>query len=156
MKMNQDKAWLLRKAEQEDNGFVSVGGLISRLPGQEAEEVSPPLRKRALGRFVELSRRSLQLTVEELARRADIDVAELLEIEEGNVALPEPRTVHKLSQVLRVAQDKLMILSGLAHPRDVRFDKAVVRFAARSEPMSVLSREEQEALQEFVEALADS
>lgn len=38
MKMNADRIWLLKKAEQEDGCFVSVGGLVKDLAGSRAWE----------------------------------------------------------------------------------------------------------------------
>ena len=49
-----------------------------------------------------------------------------------------------------------MKLSGLAKTRDSYLTEATVRFAARSEPVNVLSAEEEEALQEYVKVLVKS
>ena len=159
MKMNEDRDWLLTKANEEDNCIISVGGLACRVVAEanaSEEEISEGTRRVAFARFVELSRRKLRLTVEQLAERADVDVSQLVEIEVGECAAPEPRTVYKLSQALNYPQDRLMVMSGLARPRDRRLSEATVRFAARSEPVNVLSAEEEEALLEYVKVVVES
>jgi len=113
-------------------------------------------RRHAFARFIELSRRGRRLTVEQLSEKADIDVSELIAIEEGDAVSPEPRTIYQLASVLKVSQQKLMELSGLARSRDRHFHAATVRFAARSEPVTVLSADEEELLQEYVKVLVDS
>ena len=158
MKLNPDRDWLLKKAEQEDNQIVSVGGLVCRIAmeANDVQEIPESTRRVAFSRFIEFSRRRLRLTVEQLAERADVDVAELVELEEGDSTSPEPRTIFKLSDALKVPQERLMVLSGLSRPRDQSLQAATVRFAARSEPVNVLSAEEEEALQEYVNVLVDS
>lgn len=159
MKLNEDQGWLLTKANEEDNCILSVGGLACRVvaaEAQENEDIPESARRLAFARFVELSRRKLRLSVEQLAEQADVDVSQLVEIEEGESDSPEPRTIHKLSQVLAVPQDRLMVLSGLARPRDRRLSEATIRFAARSEPVNVLTREEEEILQEYVKVVVQS
>jgi transcriptional regulator with XRE-family HTH domain len=154
MQMKRDNKWLLRKAAEENEGVVSVGGLAAELSEATGPAEVRTGRRMAFARFVELSRRRLRFTVEDLAKKADVDVAELLGIEEGDVENPEPRTVYKLAAVLQIPQESLLELSGLAVPRDERFHEAAIRFAARSERMDALSRDEEAALQEFVKILA--
>jgi hypothetical protein len=90
--MNNDINWLLAKAEQEDNCIISVGGLVCRLRAEEnklVQETPEPTRRVAFARFVELSRRKLRLTVEQLAEKADVDTTQLIEIEESTNQIKE-------------------------------------------------------------------
>ena len=151
-----NREWLQRMADAEDQcASVSVGGLAHELGSLRS--VPPdqmPLTQIAFGKLVELSRRQLGLSWEELARRADIDVAELLSIERVKNVKVEPRTIFKLSQVLELPPTRLMELAGLAIRSDHHLDDAAVHFAACSEPVDKLSSDEQRALQEFVKTLA--
>ena len=151
-----DRAWLQRMADAEDQcESVSVGGLAHELGNlRPPQPDQAPLTQVAFGKLVELSRRQRGLNREQLAREADIDVAELLGIERGKTTTVEPRTVFKLAQVLRLPAPRLMELAGLAIRNDHRLDAAAVRFAACSEPVDKLSSDEQRALQEFVGTLA--
>jgi transcriptional regulator with XRE-family HTH domain len=151
-----DRAWLQRMADAEDQcESVSVGGLAHELGNlRPTQPEQGSMTQVAFGKLVELSRRQLGLNREELAQKADIDVAELLGIERAKNAKVEPRTVFKLSQVLRLPPTRLMELAGLAVRSDRRLDDAAVRFAACSEPVDRLSPDEQRALQEFVQTLA--
>jgi transcriptional regulator with XRE-family HTH domain len=154
---NQDTSWLRRMAEVEDNAELSVGGLAHELGMLGAATAAPtPVVKSAFAKLVGLRRRDMRLTVEQLAERAEVDVAEVVSIELGQLDQPEPRTVFKLAGALKLPAQKLMQVSGLAVPRDTRFNDAVVRFAARSEPIEKLSKEEHAALEEFVRFLAES
>jgi transcriptional regulator with XRE-family HTH domain len=107
------------------------------------------------GRLIELARMDQGLTVEELAERAGVDLAALIEIENDDRAVPEARTVDQLAQALHLPQAKLMELAGLATPRP-EISHAALKFAARSEPTSELTRDEREALEEFVKVLAEA
>ncbi len=159
MQTNLDRDWLFAKANEEDNGIISVGGLVCRVMAgetRESEDIPESARRVAFARIVALSRRKLRLSVEQLAERADVDISQIVEIEECASVSPEPRTVFKLSQMLKVPQDQLMVLSGLAHPRDRRLTDATVRFVARSEPVNVLTTEEEEALREYVKVVVES
>lgn len=159
MKMNDDINWLLAKANEEDNCIISVGGLACRLRAEEntlEQEIPDFTRRVAFAQLIELSRRKRRLTLEQLAEQADIDVSQLIEIEEGECILAEPRTVYRLAQVFNFPNDRLMKLSGLAQTRDRHLTAATVRFAARSEPVNDLSAEEEEALQEYVKVLVES
>ncbi len=155
IEMNNDRAWLEKLAEREDQGVVSAGGSVARSLEQES---APFLRQppRVFGQLIEYARREHGFTLEALARQADVDLAELVEIERDPKAVPEPRTVHQLADVLGLPVVKLMVLAGLAQPRDEGLTEAAVRFAARSEPSARLSAAEKEVLEEFVKVLSGS
>jgi transcriptional regulator with XRE-family HTH domain len=154
--MNPDAAWLRAKAEEEDNGIVSVGGLVLALARAQAEPKAQFTERVALAKLIELRRRQYRLSAEDLARKADVDLADVVSIERGERTVPEPRTVHRLAQALDLPEPRLLELAGLLLANDARFREATVQFAARSEPVAALLPEEQEALEEFVGLLVES
>ena len=155
MKFNRDTEWLKRKAELEDNCFVSVGGLI--LAVEELEQRSPQtaLNRPAFVRLLELTRREHKLTWETFAAKLDVDLVELIGIATDEHYKPAPRTVNRIAQFINVPAEKLFVLSGLARAKDVHFQEAALRFAARSQPIEELSHEEHEALEEYVKFLCE-
>lgn len=157
--------WLRKMAAVEDeHDSISVGGLAADAgfltPSSEEEEVdeaSTPIERTpsriAFARFLDLARRWRKLTLESLAERANVDLSELVEIAE-EYRQPSPRTVFQLARVLEIPNERLMELAGLIEPRE-EVARAAVRFAARSEPTVELSKEEHEALEEFVKVLVE-
>lgn len=155
--MNTDREWLKRKATEEDGCFVSVGGLVHALEQNENEPASnlAQATRSAFIRLLDLFRRERGLTVEQFAEKADIDLAELVNIETKENYAPSPRTVYQVAQFLKLPERRLMALAGLVRIEDVQFRQAAVRFAARSASVEKLSREEHYALQEFVRFLSE-
>jgi transcriptional regulator with XRE-family HTH domain len=153
---NNDSKWINRMADIEDGSELSVGGLAHELGMFRVPEAPAPVAKSAFAKLIELRRRALRLSVEALAKSADIDVGELVGLELGTLEAPELRTVAKLAKALNLPVQRLIELSGLASPRNPQFSDAVVRFAARSESVEKLSRNEMEALEEFVKFLAST
>ena len=84
-------------------------------------------------------RRRDKLSLEALAERADVDLAELMSIEFDAHYLPESRTLYQLAHTFKVSHKKLMGLSGLTKPKDVQYVEEAVRYAARSESKSLES-----------------
>ncbi|MGH7138250.1 MAG: helix-turn-helix domain-containing protein [Pirellulales bacterium] len=154
--INHRDEWLLKMADIEDNCSLAVGGLAHEFGMLEPSGAAPSVARTAFAKLIELRRRERRLTVEQLAQRADIDLGEVVGLERGDECTPEPRTVYKLAAVLDLPEAKLMQLSGLTKPKDSRFAQEAVRFAARSEPVDKLSREEHEALEEFVKFLSEA
>lgn len=151
---NERSELIRRMAEVEGRcGSVAAGGLAHDLG-----VLRPPQAQegpRVLGRLIEFARRAKGLSLEELAQRADVDLAELVSVERDEGPAPTPRTVYQLAHTLGLSVGKLLELSGLAEPRDEILSKAALRFAARSEPTTQLSRDEREAFEEFVKVLAE-
>ena len=161
LNINMTREWASAQAKLEpDSGTTSVGGLAHRLSGMEqasdaalSPSTSTDPRRQSLGKFIELSRRRMRLSVEQLADKANIDLAELLAIEKAEDVRPEPRTVYQLAHVLRVRVEPLLELAGLVVTRTTGLTESAVRFAARSEPMEALTKDEEEALNWFVKEL---
>jgi len=155
MKMNKNRDWLIRKAEQEDGCFVSVGGLVDAL--EQAEQTSSNIIpfKHAFARFLQLARRDRKLSLEQFAKKVDVDLAELLKLETDDQYTPTIRTVHQVAEFLKVPEKKLMALAGLLRVKDAQFQSAALKFAARSEPVEKLSQEEHSALEEYVKFLCE-
>lgn len=154
MNLHITKEWLLKMAEKEDNGVVSIGGLVGRVEANALALASPATERGALAQLVEWQRRKLRWSVEDLAEKAGIELEDVLAIEMGE-GIPEPRTLFHLAAAINLPAQKLMHLAGLVADRDPRLEKAAVRFAARSAPVEMLTAEQAAALEEFVRVIAE-
>jgi transcriptional regulator with XRE-family HTH domain len=112
-----------------------------------------PAPVRVFGSLIQLLRREKGLTLEKLAEKARVDIGELVNIEQDPDYEPRPRTVHQLAGVLGLPKRTLVKLSNLTEVHDDELKRAAVRFVAHSSSMAELSREERQALAEFVHFL---
>lgn len=161
MEMLVTRDWLRRKIESDldietDAGapiavLESVGMFLSCDPQEETSNVVQ--LKQAFGVLIRQLRRRDQLTLEALAKRARINAEDLRQIEHDPHFKPRPRVVHQLADVFGVPVRPLMKLSGATVARDERFEEEACRFAAKSDDLSKLSRDEQSALNEYVKFL---
>lgn len=150
-----DSEWFRRMAEFESTcESISVGGLAHDLGMLKSLTESQSLKQTALGKLIELARRSAGLGIEDLAKRADIEPVDIIDIERGGVAPVEPRTVYRLCEVLQLPQAGVMELAGLTLRHASSLGQAVVRFAAHAKGIEKLTRDERRALDEFVRDLA--
>lgn len=161
MKFERSKEWWLARARREGDAAVGAG-FLALDPGPEersaaAAPATPADETRiAFGRFVHLMRRQRGLSIETLAEQATLDVGELVSIEENLDYIPEPRTVYQLARTFNVPQHGLMQIAGLAVANDAGLRQEAVRFAARSESVQKLTREEKVALEAFVAVLSQA
>jgi transcriptional regulator with XRE-family HTH domain len=158
MRFERSKDWWMDRARREGDAIIGAGELAfdpapNELPS-EASTVAVEETRIAFGKFVNLMRRQLGLSMEGLAEAADLDAGDLLVIEEGRHGAPEPRTIYKLAQTFGVPQPPLMELAGLAVANDAGLQQEAVRFAARSEAVQKLTPEESAALDAFVAVLS--
>lgn len=132
-------------------GLLVDCGLIGGTPPFRAAAAVP---LNVFGKWLQLARRERDLTVLQVAEKAQCDLAELVQLEESAAIPPQPRTVHKLAVFFDVNPKQLAILSGLIQDRPGSpLTHAAVRFAAMSEPSAKLSPIEQTALHEFARYL---
>jgi transcriptional regulator with XRE-family HTH domain len=161
MEMLISQDWLRRKVESDPDMGTDAGPFINVLesigmflpPDLVSAEVQSPRVVEAFGVLVRQFRRHKQWTVEELARRARVDAEDLRQIERHPNVRPRPRIVHQLSEVMGVPERALLKLSGATVTRDQSFEEEAMRFAAKSDDMSKLSREEQRVLNDYVKYL---
>jgi len=159
MRLERSKQWWLARAKKEGNTAVSAGLLALDPMQDEPSESAVPIAAEdvriAFGKFINLMRRRRGLSVEQLAEEASLEVSELVVIEDDVHYVPEPRTVYQLAQTFKVSQQRLMQLAGLAQVKDASLHQEAIRFAARSEPVQKLTREENAALEAFVAVLSE-
>ena len=158
MRIDVTKEWCVAMAQREAS--VEVGaGPIAADPVFDGESVLDDLLRKesrlAFGRFVNLMRRGRGLSIEQLAEKADIDVGEIMTIEESTQYIPDVRTVYQMAGVFSLSQNRLMELSGLSKPKDVKFVERAVRYAARSESVEELTEAEEAALDGLISVLSE-
>lgn len=159
MKFKMNKDWLLNNIQKEEKAISSAGsfclGKLDALEelSKQQREVERPVP--AFGRLINLSRRNKGLSMEKLAELARVDLDEILSIEQTTDYTPEPRTVCQLAKVLHLPEDRMLQLSGNTVTRDDQLHEEATKFAARAQSLEKLSREEKNALEQFVKRLAD-
>lgn len=104
---------------------------------------------------VQMLRRRHGLTVDSLAKRADIDRDEIVAMERNHAYRPSPLTLHKLCNVYRIPEKRMLVLAGAVRDAPAAFSERASRFAAQSESFAKLTREEQKVLDEFVQFLKE-
>lgn len=151
--LNED-AWIEQKAMEEDGAFVAAGCIM--LPAEPSPVVNSDVlaARLSFSRFLQFARLRLKLTKEQFAAKARVPLKEVVCIEDDDQYTPTLRTVHMLAQFLKVSHEKLLTLAGLAQAKDPDFNDAALRFAAHSESIRSLTREEQEAFDEFAKFLS--
>ncbi|RWB19930.1 MAG: XRE family transcriptional regulator [Mesorhizobium sp.] len=157
MKLAITKEWFERRVKLEGDHEIAAGAL-ARDPAPEAEasvaSESIDAVRLAFGSLIESMRRRKGLTIEKLAERSEIDVADIVRIERDAHFRPEPRAVYRLAQAFDLPNKALQQLSGNTYAQPEMQEHAL-RFAARSgESPQKLSRDEKKALEEFVAYLA--
>ena len=99
-------------------------------------------------------RRRERLSIDELAQNARVDASELRRIELDPVFDPNPRTIFQLAQYFKLPERSLVVLSGAVRVDDNVREEAV-RFAASSDHISGLTREQRKHLNQFVKFLRE-
>lgn len=157
MKFSISREWCAEKGQVEAGAEIGAGtlGIDPLLSSDEGRVAVLDESRIAFGRFVHLNRRKLKLSLEAMAETADIEIAELMNIEHDASYEPEPRTIYQLANAFRVDQKKLMELSGLAKPKNTSYIEEAVRYAARSESLEDLSEQELAALEAMVSVLSE-
>ena len=95
-----------------------------------------------------------RMTVAQLADTVRVDEEEINSIEKDPHFTPEPRTLHQLSNYMKVPAVSLMKLTPDAANSDDEFHDVALKFAASSEDLSALTRTERRRLNDFVKFLA--
>lgn len=145
LEVQRDDAWVLKMSALEEGNPLDVGS-----PRGGAKMIGTEASRRSLAKFVELSRRRLGQSLEQLSEKAEVSLEEALAIETGK-GLIRPQTLQRLATFLGVNPQRLLQLAGLAPAENCELEQAALHFAARTESVKPLEPEEQAALERFCE-----
>jgi transcriptional regulator with XRE-family HTH domain len=98
-------------------------------------------------------RRERELTVDQLAKKLEIDRDEIVAMERNPGYRPSPVVLHKLSQFYGIPTRRLAALAGAIRETPESLVEEASRFAAQSDSFTKLSREERQLLDRFVNFL---
>lgn len=167
MKLHFTNEWLRRKIATDPDEDLEAGAPFGRPPA-DARAEEPRLMaanaavlsernvvqlRMALGTLVRQLRRRAGLTIAELAERAQVSEDELRQVEHDPHYTAPPRLLSQLSTFFDVSLANLSQLSGSTQVVDRAFFNGAVQYAAKSDDLSSLTKEEQAALDAFVALL---
>ena len=108
----------------------------------------------ALSTLLQLLRRRDNLSQDELADRARVEVDEIRRIEHDRTYTARPRTIYQLERAFNLPPRTLVRLSGLKTAHSREFTEEALKFAAHSKAIHKMTRDEKRLLSEFVKFLA--
>jgi len=161
MEMLVSRDWLRRKIEADPDTENEAGwpaeaidNIGMFLPTELVSEGGSVVElKHAFGVLIHQLRRRDQVSVAVLATKARIDAEEIKLIEWDPNYRPRPRTVHQLAEYFEMPVRAMMKLSGATVTRDEALKEEAVKFAAKSDDLSKLTKDEQRVLESFVKYL---
>ena len=158
MKLRISKEWCMRMAQLEGDAEIGAGRLAidpvfdgDTAPVVDRDDEEPNI---AFGRLINLMRRRWRVSLERLAKDADVTVTELVEIESDTRYKPALRTTYQLANYFKMPRAGFMQVAGLTALKNAHLSDEAVRFAARAEPTAELTPEENAALEAFVAVLS--
>lgn len=160
MKIHIPAEWLLSKAHLEEGHEIGAGSariMARRKKTTHAADQTITVISQhvSFGRFITLMRRKNNMTVEMLAKSADVSAEELLVIEHDPHHEPELSTVYCLAKSFDLPPKNIIKMAGLAENGSSRLREESVRFAARSESRDPLTDDEQDALQAILRVIIE-
>jgi len=165
MKLLFSTEWLEQKIKSDADIETDAGRALERsivaddLARGKSSIVAPRAAVQlriALGTLVRQLRTRDGLTLPEVAVRADVLEDELRQVENNPSYTARPRLLHNLSKFFGVSLNNLSQMSGATIAVDRRLYNTAVQFAAHSDNVSSLSREQLEVLEAFVGMLNES
>lgn len=147
------------EAQSSDISAGPSGLSESVLRGQDDANVKDLRQIRKLEGYAMLLRKlrvARGLTIEKLAKKIDVEAAELILLESRSGFKASPRTMSALADFYQLSLKKLLQLTGVSKDLDQETENAVIRFAADSESFERLSDEEKKILNQLVKVLSDT
>lgn len=166
MEMHITPDWLRNKIETTAETEIEAGipvelleNLNMFLPGElltAVDEARTVQLKHAFGIFIRNLRLTKELSVDALAKSASITEEELRLIEGDPHYETKPRTVYQLAHCFGINVQKMMKVAGAAQTLDPELEEKTLKFAAKSDGVSSLNKDEQQILNEYVKFLNES
>ena len=117
MRNEISKEWCMLMAQYEGDAEIGAGQFAldpvfdgEPLAAEARADESPNI---AFGRFVNLMRRQREISLDQLAENADVDMADLVKIESDPHHKPELRTTYQLANYFKVSRGRPHAGGGL-------------------------------------------
>lgn len=121
--------------------------VLERILQSQTDAVEPT----ALGKTVTLLRTQKKLTIHELARRTELDVEDIVDVENDPKLDPDPMIVVVLAEYFHVSVEKMQRLAGLTQHCDLGEEFASLHLAAGARPeFDKHTREEKKVLLRWI------
>lgn len=121
--------------------------VLKQIIAEDADKTEPT----ALGKTVTLLRTQKKLTIEDLAKRTDLDIEDLVDIETNPDLDADPMTIVVLAEFFHVSVSKMQRLAGLTHQCDIGEEFGSLHLAAGARPeFDQHSREEKKDLLRWI------
>ncbi|MGN6526944.1 MAG: helix-turn-helix domain-containing protein [Burkholderiaceae bacterium] len=148
--------WYRRRISSLTDDGNCLAGPSTFKAVEEAKDSSSETTVAAFAALVRLQRRDRKLSVAELALALKVEESDIRSIERDPSYRARPRTIMHIAQLFDLPLKELMKLAGAAASNDAAFVQEAVRFAAHSDEMGALSKEEKRLLRAYVEFLRDN
>lgn len=154
--------WLRRKIDSDPDVETEAGWpLIGPAPIAEMDHKTMAVMPErnvvqmriALGTLVHQLRQRDQLTLQELAKRADVSEEELRQVETNPTYTARPHIIYQLSLYFGVSLNNLYQMSGSTYAVERQLYNEAVKFAAHSGELAPLTEPQQDVLNGFVAIL---
>lgn len=155
-KLKASKRWYKEAAELEKSYDISAGPEILEFSSPSDSEASRPENVQVgFSKFMHKLRISIGLSVDELAKKIDVDREQLILIENKTGYKAPPRTLSRLAKVYNLPTASFLQLAGATKATDERLQADILRFAAESDSFEKLSKEEKKLLGELIRVIRD-
>jgi transcriptional regulator with XRE-family HTH domain len=162
MKLLFTADWLRRKIEGDPDMEAEAGWpLTGPAPVAEVDHKKMAIMPErnvvqmriALGTLVHQLRQRDQLTLQELAIRAEVSEEELRQVETNPTYTARPYMIYQLSQFFGVSLNNLYQMSGSTYAVEKQLYNEAIKYAAHSDAVAPLTDAQQEYLSGFVAIL---
>jgi transcriptional regulator with XRE-family HTH domain len=109
----------------------------------------------AFGTLIRLKRRESRLSVQQLASKLDVELEEIRNVEHDPHYRARPRTIILFAKFFDLPPSELIKLAGVVAVNDGVFQEKALKFAAHSDDVGGLDKDERELLNSFVRFLRD-
>lgn len=140
--------WCTAMALREDGEHIMAG--TSVFPYDTTKESN------ALSTFVKLMRKKHKMTIDRLAKEADIDVLDVISIEEDPEFRPSVRTIFNIANAFKFSNKNLMQIAGVTEQREEVRHEALKFAACSSGNTGKITKEELAALEQFVAVVVEN
>jgi transcriptional regulator with XRE-family HTH domain len=160
MDLKITREWLMNRLSQNSDSDVGAGSHnLTHLKNEVTRRTVTPQAlvgaTSQLGKAVRFVRERRGWSVEDLARAADVDATEILQIESAEIPTLSPRTAIYIADALGFSRTRMQQFAGHLAVNDAQATATEYRFAAKSKGTSAISDSEYDAILALVTVLGE-